>query len=106
MRAELGSFFRRQEFAMVTSSTGTTAGILWNGGVCPTCGSQYLGSHACSRQDILRRVRQLLDQLDAVGVQPQRYDFAQDRTAGCPCRPENGGSGVCGCVLSGPTVTC
>ena len=29
-----------------------------------------------------------------------------DRTAGCPCRPENGGSGVCGCTLSGPQITC
>lgn len=29
-----------------------------------------------------------------------------DRTASCPCRPENGGSGVCGCVLGGPKVTC
>lgn len=26
-----------------------------------------------------------------------------DRTANCPCRPENGGSGICGCVLSSPT---
>ena len=29
-----------------------------------------------------------------------------DRTRNCPCRPENGGSGVCGCILSGPKITC
>lgn len=29
-----------------------------------------------------------------------------DQTAGCPCRVENGGSGICGCVLSGWKITC
>lgn len=24
---------------------------------------------------------------------------------GCPCRVENGGSGVCNCTLGGPTIT-
>jgi hypothetical protein len=24
----------------------------------------------------------------------------------CPCQVANGGSGVCGCVMNGPTVTC
>lgn len=24
----------------------------------------------------------------------------------CPCNPANGGSGVCGCVLTGPVVIC
>lgn len=28
------------------------------------------------------------------------------RTQNCPCRRENGGSGVCGCILGGPKVTC
>ena len=23
----------------------------------------------------------------------------------CPCMPENGGSGICGCVLGGPKIT-
>ena len=31
---------------------------------------------------------------------------AYDATRNCPCRPENGGSGVCGCTLGGPQVTC
>lgn len=26
-------------------------------------------------------------------------------TNGCPCRVENGGSGICNCVLNGPVVT-
>lgn len=29
-----------------------------------------------------------------------------DRMAHCPCRVENGGSGICGCVLGGLQVTC
>lgn len=29
-----------------------------------------------------------------------------DPTATCPCRVENGGSGVCGCVMGAPKVTC
>lgn len=24
----------------------------------------------------------------------------------CSCNPENGGSGICGCVLTGPIITC
>lgn len=80
----------------------------WNGPICNVCGARYLGHHTCSQADIIRRIRGLLEQLDRLGVQPQQYDLASptDRTAGCPCRRENGGSGVCGCVLSGPTVTC
>ena len=27
-------------------------------------------------------------------------------TSGCPCRQENGGSGLCGCIFGGPQVTC
>lgn len=29
-----------------------------------------------------------------------------DRTRNCPCRAENGGSGVCNCILGGPQVWC
>ena len=24
----------------------------------------------------------------------------------CPCNPANGGSGMCGCVMTGPIITC
>lgn len=29
-----------------------------------------------------------------------------DPTRRCPCRPENGGSGLCGCTLGNRTVHC
>jgi len=29
-----------------------------------------------------------------------------DIAANCACNPANGGSGVCGCVLTGPIITC
>lgn len=87
-----------------TTFTATTGGCLWNGPVCPTCGARYLGSHTCATEDILRRVGELLRLLGP----PQQYDLRSpyDRTAGCPCRPENGGSGMCGCTLGGPQITC
>jgi hypothetical protein len=68
----------------------------WNG---PICGTGYLGSHRCSREDIARRIAELARLMDAT-------DAPANRTAGCPCRPENGGSGVCGCIMGGATITC
>jgi hypothetical protein len=81
----------------------TTAGDLtaWNGPVCSTCGARYLGAHSCSREDIARRIAELARLMDAL---PSATPV--DRTAGCPCRPENGGSGVCGCIMGGATITC
>jgi hypothetical protein len=83
----------------------TTDSVAWNGPICQTCGTRYLGSHQCSHEDIRRRINELL-----LLLTPQVQTFVskhpEDRTANCPCRPENGGSGVCGCILSGPTVTC
>lgn len=35
--------------------------------------------------------------------QPMRT--GADPTANCPCRPENGGSGICGCIRN-VKVTC
>lgn len=32
--------------------------------------------------------------------------WQHNRNVSCPCRKENGGSGVCGCILGGPQVTC
>lgn len=83
------------------SITSDSTGIVWNGPTCGTCGSRYLGTHQCSAADILRRVNELLGLIKL--MPPQQ---PTDRTAGCPCRPENGGSGVCGCILGGPRITC
>jgi hypothetical protein len=88
---------------MQTSQTfaSTATASTWNGGFCQTCGARYLGSHACTNEDILRRVTELLGMLNRPTVAR-----GCDPTSACPCRPENGGGGVCGCVLSGPRVTC
>jgi hypothetical protein len=42
---------------------------------------------------------------------PQQVPFfnvsdSSDPMAHCPCRVENGGSGVCMCVQGGPKITC
>lgn len=42
------------------------AAASWNGGVCATCGARYLGSHTCSSDDILRRVKELLALLPGI----------------------------------------
>lgn len=81
-------------------STGSAV-VAWNGGVCQVCTARYLGSHQCSADDLIRRAQELLRM--AQGCSP---GDSADVTTGCPCRPENGGSGVCGCVLGGPKVTC
>jgi len=78
--------------------TVTASTFAWNGPVCGQCGAHYLGAHTCSREDILRHVTELLGLIDRAPT--------ADRTQSCPCRPENGGSGVCGCILGGPTITC
>jgi hypothetical protein len=33
-------------------------------------------------------------------------DTQQFDASKCPCNPALGGSGICGCVLSGPRITC
>lgn len=81
------------------SITSTT----WNGGHCPTCGANWLNSHACTREDIARRIGELADLLRT--MQPQEHVSPPKwrRANGCDaCRR----SGVCGCILSGPEVTC
>lgn len=85
------------------SINGTAATCtIWNGGWCGTCGARHLGSHACSQEDILRRVQELLALLPGTPRVSCRPSPARE---GCPCRPENGGSGVCGCTLSATAVT-
>lgn len=33
---------------------------------------------------------------------PNKSDYAES----CPCNPKNGGSGMCNCIMGGPTITC
>lgn len=93
-----------------SSITTTTADSAWNGPVCSTCGARWLGSHTCSHEDIVRRINELLALLKPRPVRAVEHPgFSMpdhDPMRHCPCRVENGGSGVCGCVLSGPTITC
>jgi hypothetical protein len=88
----------------ITTSTTAT----WNGGSCGICGALYLGSHTCSVEDLLRKSDELRDmamkRFEQLRPQPTRGP--EDQTSGCPCRPENGGSGVCGCILGGQQITC
>jgi hypothetical protein len=84
-----------------------TNSFTWNGPICPTCHTMYLGSHQCSREDIQRRIGELVDLLGTLPLPARpRTSLDLDPTRSCPCRPENGGSGICGCTLGGPQVTC
>lgn len=83
-------------------ASGTTTNPTWNGAVCPACDKGYLGTHRCAPADLLRKAADLIERAGILSRGPSPVD----RTAGCPCRPENGGSGVCGCILGGPQVTC
>jgi hypothetical protein len=79
-----------------------TKHVLHNGPVCMTCGARYIGHHECSAADIQRRINELLSLLPGTRDDSCRPSPTRD----CRCHPENGGSGVCGCVLGGPKVTC
>lgn len=81
---------------------------LWNGPICPTCGP-YLGTHACqmrpcpgcaTKDAVIANLMKLLGGASAPLASPPSGQMA------CPCRPENGGSGICGCILYGPKITC
>lgn len=76
--------------------------IAWNGPVCQTCGKGYLGTHECAPADLLRRAADLIEQAGQASMPAA----AEGRMAHCPCRPENGGSGICGCVMGGMQITC
>lgn len=47
---------------------------------CTKCGSYYIVPGTCNCYAV-----------------PPKPITTTDPTAGCPCRPENGGNGVCGC---------
>lgn len=82
------------------NTTGTTVGgsYTWNGPVCPTCNATYVGAHRCSRADLARRIAELARLMDSATE-------TRVTMKSCPCQPENGGSGVCGCILGGMTIT-
>lgn len=84
----------------------STSSTTWNGGTCSTCGALWINRHECSVMDLVRRADELRDmalkKFEALNPQPTTGSPAKT----CPCRPENGGSGVCGCTLGGPKVTC
>lgn len=113
--------------------TNTTNSIIWNGPICTICYVPYTGGvHQCTENDLQRQIDRLQEMIDklreAAGktvlpplrptlpfkppptVSPYtRPDntWTQDRTIfGCSCRPENGGSGICNCILGGPRITC
>jgi hypothetical protein len=83
-----------------------------NGPVCHVCMVPYIGIHRCRPEHIEARIDWLQDYLRARYDEIFREATPVDvhispgmRTRSCPCRRENGGSGVCGCVLGGPEVT-
>jgi hypothetical protein len=85
----------------------TTTGMLWNGPICGTCGARY----TCSPADLLRKAADLQREAArllerASDPSPASQPVKPYDTSSCPCRPENGGSGICGCILGGPRVTC
>jgi hypothetical protein len=79
----------------------STNATTWNGPICSTCGARYLDSHRCSREDIARRITELARLMETVDT-----PGPVNRMAGCPCRKENGGSGICGCIMGGTQIIC
>lgn len=94
----------------VKGTSGTVA-WMWNGPICKACNTPYVGTHECRESDLQRRIDELQKQIDELrGHAPKREGVRlwQDELfeKNCPCRKENGGSGVCGCTLGGTKITC
>jgi hypothetical protein len=51
-----------------SNSSYTSTAPSWNGPICGKCGVGYLEFHKCSREDILRRVAELLELLGCPGI--------------------------------------
>lgn len=97
----------------------TTTSSLHNGPICGQCGVGFVSSHQCDPAELRRQAMVLLRAADSIDEHnkpkppwvpptPHRPYVAPapvDRTAGCSCRPENGGSGICGCILGGMQIT-
>lgn len=91
---------------MITEGTAT---ISWNGPVCPICHKGYLGSHVCDVADLqaqIERLQQLIDSRPVVADTNPYTHRQQFDPSTCPCSPARGGSGICGCTLTAPTITC
>lgn len=70
------------------------------GWVCPVCGAGVapgVATHCEPARSFADRVR------PGTVKFPPTPQF--DRST-CPCNPERGGSGICGCIMGGPTITC
>lgn len=90
----------------------------WNGPVCQVCGQGYIGSHVCKinvLKDKIAELQKLIEEIEdepksPMKCHPVKTDWTRPQwsrdTSGCSCRPENGGSGVCGCIFGGPQITC
>lgn len=94
----------------MTTFTNVTVNPSWthNGPVCPTCRRGYIGQHTCSPailRGIIDHLSRRIDEIEQAEVQRSARTNA-DYARGCPCNPANGGSGVCGCILGGPQITC
>ena len=62
-------------------------------------------------EDILRRIERLESQLGPIGypyLSPyvRQETTMKDPTSTCPCRVENGGSGICNCIFGGTCIIC
>lgn len=89
-----------------------------NGPVCNTCGQGYIGNHTCKVSVLKDKIADLQKMIDQIEGQPKppccppvtttypTPQWTQYDTSTCPCRKENGGSGVCGCIFGGPQITC
>lgn len=82
-----------------TGTSNAPEGMEWQPGTCPNAGSACNCIGACMGKWVPRGTVKHCPTCACVSAhQP-------DPTAGCSCRSENGGSGICGCVLGGPRIT-
>jgi len=84
---------------------------LWNGPVCWDCGKPYVAYHSCDPADLEKKAALLQEKADVLRRQRDTmiswsYSSNSRDNSECPCRRENGGSGVCGCALGGTQITC
>lgn len=87
-----------------------------NGPVCTRCNVGYIDTHVCDPDVLIAMATELIAEAarirdTAAKKAAERWDLriTTDQLPGqalCPCRPENGGSGVCSCILGGVKVTC
>lgn len=104
------------EWASHSSSFPVGSVYSWHGPVCNICGQGYIGNHTC-RTSVLRdkiaELQKMIDKIEKKQQDPLKccppntapgWNWTPYDTSGCPCRPENGGSGICGCIMGGPQI--